>query len=171
MDTHGGFHLLLADELLHYWRGIEGWHDHADPNDQSDYARASRISAYVGAIPCQAGTALVLGGEVGSIAWIPTSLREGGFLTQWLWADDEASIESVLKSASIANLLEDFGTETITFDTGRSGRMWLFDSAYSGTELPAGSERLELAPGRYRMRANYFDTQALGIVVRQIAKI
>jgi hypothetical protein len=171
VDTHGGFHLLLADELLHYWRGIEGWYDHADPNDQSDYARASRVTTYVGAVPCQAGTAMVLGGDVGLIAWMPSLLRNRGFLVQWLYADDEQSIESVVKSATIANLLEGPDTETIKFNTGPSGRMWLFDSAYAGDELPDDSELLRLEPGDYRMRANYFESKALAIVVREIARI
>src|SRR6516162_4661750 len=43
IETYGGPHLLLAEELHCCWRGIEGWHDHNDPKDLSDYARACRL--------------------------------------------------------------------------------------------------------------------------------
>jgi hypothetical protein len=36
IDTTGGPQLILAEELLPHWRGIDGWKDHRDPSDKSD---------------------------------------------------------------------------------------------------------------------------------------
>jgi Immunity protein 21 len=92
ISTTGGPHLLLPEELLPYWRGIDGWNDHRDPSDKSDYARACRVNSWLGLIPCHTGQALVLSGDVGMIAWIPNAHQEGGMLVQWIAVDDEANI-------------------------------------------------------------------------------
>jgi hypothetical protein len=63
IETYGGPHLLLAEELRFCWRGIEGWDDHNDPKDLSDYARACRVKTWLGTLPCNGGTALVLSGD------------------------------------------------------------------------------------------------------------
>ncbi|MET1416651.1 hypothetical protein ABVF61_30575 [Roseibium sp. HPY-6] len=47
----------MPEELLKKWRGIEGWSDHEDPDDESDYARGCRITNWIGTVRCGAVTA------------------------------------------------------------------------------------------------------------------
>ena len=171
IDTSGGPHLLLAEELLPFWRGIEGWRDHRDPSDASDYARACRASGWLGAIPCHTGEALVLSGDCGPIAWIPNTHQDGGTLVQWIGVDDEASIADVLAGKELENVLDGPSSEEIEFSTSSSGVLRLFDSAERGDRLEGGSETIRLLPGRYRVRAGYFETRSIMIVVRRIARI
>jgi hypothetical protein len=172
IDTSGGPHLLLAEELLPFWRGIEGWRDHRDPSDASDYARACRVSSWLGAIPCHTGEALVLSGDHGRIAWIPNTHQDGGgILVQWLGVNDEASIADVLAGKEVANVLDGPSAEEVEFSTSASGVLRLFDSAERGDKLKSASEIVRLLPGRYRVRAGYFETRSIKIVVRRIARI
>jgi hypothetical protein len=171
IGTTGGPHLLIAEELLAYWRGIEGWHDHGDPKDQSDYARACRITTWLGAISCHGGTAVVLSGDVGDIAWMPTQCGEGGFLVQWLAVDDESLIEPTLRSKDMPKIFSSSKAETLEFHSGPSGAMRLFDASELGCNLRDDSQVLALKPGKYRMRAGCFDSPRVLIIVREILRV
>lgn len=78
IETTGGPHLLVPEALLPLWRGVEGWSDHEDPDDFSDYARACRIGSWLGAVEIGQGSGLIFGGEVGPITWIAGSDGQGG---------------------------------------------------------------------------------------------
>jgi Immunity protein 21 len=169
IDTTGGPHVLLAEELLRHWRGIEGTFDPYDPRDLSDYARACRVTSWLGTIPCGTGMALVLSGDTGPIAWMPNAAGHGGFLVQWIGVDDEQQIEPALQSEALARLLGSPEAETIEFHVGATGRMRLFDSADHGANMTGDSLALYLSPGCYRMRAAYLALPELMIVVRDIS--
>ena len=170
VDTSGGPHVLLSEELLDFWRGIEGCRDPNDPSDTSDYARACRVKTWLGVISCHTGEALVLCGDVGPVAWIADVHNGGGFLVQWIGVDDEASIRAVLSGAEIANVLADPRAEEVEFSTGASGVLRLFDSAEFGSKLRGDCETLRLVPGSYRVRAGYYKSNSLMIVVRQMTR-
>jgi len=171
IGTTGGPHLLLAEELLPYWRGIDGWKDHRDPSDESDYARACRVNSWLGLIPCHTGQALVLSGDVGMIAWIPSTHQRGGMLVQWIAVTDEASISDALGSPALANVLDDPAAEQIAFSTSSSGVLRLFDSSEQGDILQGASEVVCLVPGDYCVRAGYLKARSLAIVVRRFSPI
>src|SRR3569833_1793256 len=99
--TTGGPHLLIADEQLPYWRGIENWRNTEDPTDQSDYARACRVRTWLGSIACHQSSTVVLSGEDGDIAWCASAQRDKGFLVQWIGVDDERLIEPALQSPQL----------------------------------------------------------------------
>jgi hypothetical protein len=101
--TAGGPHLLIAAEQLRHWRGIEQWVNH--PADQSDYDRACLVTTWLGSIACNEGSAVVLSGEAGDIAWYPNGRRDEGFLVQWLGVDDERLIEPALREPQLRDLL------------------------------------------------------------------
>jgi hypothetical protein len=162
--------VLLPEELLHFWRGIEGWRNPNDPSDTSDYARACRVRTWLGVVSCHTGKALILSGAVGPVGWIADAGNGGGFLVQWIGVDDEASIGGVLRGAEVANVLKDTSAEEVEFPTGASGVLRLFDSAEFGNELRGDCETLRLVPGSYRVRAGYFESPSLMIVVRQITR-
>jgi hypothetical protein len=152
-----------------HWRGVEGWHDHEDPADQSDYARACRVaSSWLGSIPCSDGTAVVLGGDVGPIAWMPNLIHDGGVLVQWLGINDEQLIEPILRSEQLMQLLR-APEEVVEFHTGAGGTMRLFDSAEPGDDLRGDSLALTLKPGRYQIRAAY--VQSTGVTVREVTRM
>jgi hypothetical protein len=104
------------------------------------------------------------------VAWIADANEDGGVLVQWLAADDEASIDRALRSRGLANVLESLGAEEVEFSTGASGLMRLFDSAEFGNHLQSDSESVRLPAGAYRVRAGYFETSSLMIVVRKIVR-
>lgn len=177
IDTVGGPHLLLAEELLSSWGGIgdyEDEEDEADPLNPSDYARACRLTdRMVSVIPCSDGHALVLAGVDGKIAWIPTLGRSGGFLAQPLHMVDEAELRFTLLSSLVAEALNGPGAEMACFSTGPSGVMRLRDSAAAGHHLGAPiaqNDVLALDPGRYQMRAAFVKTDSMKIVVREIIR-
>ena len=102
---------------------------------------------------------------------MPISLHGGGFLVQWIGIDDERAIEPALRGGHIANLLNGPGAEALDFATGPTGVMRLFDSADVGDDLRNDSEVLRLRPGKHRMRAAYFESPGIMMVVREISWI
>jgi Immunity protein 21 len=171
ITTAGGPHLLIAEEVLADWRGIQGWHNHQDPTDHSDYARACRVTTWLGSLACGNRTAVVLAGDVGDIAWLPTLIGEAGFLVQWLGVDDESLIEPLVRSDSVQKMLASPDTEKLDFQTGPSGALRLMDAAEIGIDLRGDSQVLALKPGNYRMRAGYVTSPGVLIVVREISRI
>ena len=171
IETLGGPHLLLVEELLPFWRGNEGWNKHNNASDTSDYARACRVKTWLGLIACDGGMALVLSGDVGAIAWLPSRDCCGGFLVQWIGVNKENDIEPALKSREMKDILSNPNVEKVKFSTGHSGLIRLIDSVFPGNQLSAGNEVLELQPGEYSIRAGYFESKSLRMVVRQLSKI
>lgn len=167
--TTGGPHVLIPEERLGRWRGVEGWWDNSDPTDLSDYARACRITDWLGSIPNNDGSVVVLSGEAGDIAWYPCAGSEEGFLVQWIGIDDEKLIEPALRSQEVQNILQGPSAEQLEFGTGPSGAMWLIDASDRGDRLQDGYEILALRPGRYRARAGYYADDRMTMVVRHIS--
>lgn len=165
----GGPHLLIADEQVPFWQGIKRWRDQGDQTDQSDYARACRITTWLGSIPCHQGNAVVLSGDNGDIAWFSDGQGDRGFLVQWLGVDDERLIEPALHTPELRDQLESPNAERLEFETGASGAMWLIDASDRG--LRSNHEALTLRPGNYLARAAYYRSTALAIVVREICWI
>ena len=170
VETLGGPHVLLPEESLAYWRGIEGWRDHADPTDNSDYARACRIDSWLGVLRCGPGDALVLSGDVGPVAWYQSEDRNSGLLIQWLAADDEEDIILAINGPRLTKVLASTNAECVKFVTGRSGVLRLFDAAEPGDEICLENTRLSVRPGIYFVRAGYLETDNLRIVVRQLCR-
>lgn len=177
--TTGGPHLLIADEQLSYWRGIEGWRDHGDPADRSDYARACRVTTWLGSITCHQGNAVVLSGDDGDIAWYANDRGDGGFLVQWLGVDDERLIEPALRTPQLRRVLQSPDAERLEFETGASGLMWLMDASDRDlrdnhqvlNHQALSHQALALPPGRYLAKAAYYCSAGLSVVVREICRI
>lgn len=166
--TTGGPHLLIADEQLSHWRGIDRWSDHGDPDDQSDYARACGVTTWLGSIAFHNGSALVLSGDAGDIAWYDNGQGDGGSLVQWLGVDDERLIEPALHTPQLRDSLESPSAERLEFETGHSGAMWLIDASERGSGLRNNHQALALRPARYLVKAAYYGSCGLSIVVREI---
>ena len=132
--------------------------------DQSDYARACRVSGWHGIVPCDAGSAIVLTGDVGVIAWLP----EIQSMVQWIASDGEEYVRAAAMDGSLLEALTGSDIEELTFSTGPSGRMHLFDSSEPSDDMRGEREILTLSPGRHVIRSGYFEDEHLILVVRQI---
>jgi hypothetical protein len=102
---------------------------------------------------------------------MPTQFGEGGFLVQWLGVDDENLIEPALRSKDMPKIFSASKAETFEFHTGPSGAMRLFDASELGCDLRGDSQVLALGPGKYRMRAGYFDSPRVLIIVREMLRV
>ncbi|QQO22287.1 hypothetical protein JJB98_21275 [Bradyrhizobium diazoefficiens] len=171
ITTTGGPHLLIADEQLRHWRGIEGRSDRKGPADESDYARACRVTTWLGSVACNQGSAIVLSGDVGDIAWYSSGQCDGDFLVQWLGVDDERLVEPALHSPQFRDRLAGPSAERLKFETGASGTMWLIDASDRGCDLRSNHQVLALRPGSYLARAAHYSSTGLSIVVREICWI
>lgn len=170
IETTGGPHLLIAEELLIGWRGVEGWRDHEDPDDKSDYARACRVESWLGLIPCGAGEVVVFSGEAGPIAWFDDEKNDSGVFIQWVGADSDAQIAAAVRSGAVLRCLTQDNAEDIAFSAGASGRLRLMDSSDVGADPIDSALTIDLQPGRYRLRAGYFETESLMLVVRALTR-
>lgn len=174
INTSGGPHVLLAQELVPHWRGIDGWFDHRDPTDLSDYARACRVQCWMSSIACHTGSAFVMSGEAGPIAWLPSKTSsaariQSGMFIQWIGIENELEIDIVLQSPRLEDLLASSESERAEFMTGPTGRMLLFDAADPGSG-PGEYAFVDLLPGSYTARATYLETQTVMMVVREVRR-
>ena len=169
-ETLGGPHVLLSEESQFYWRGSEGYRDHADPNDHSDYAKACRVDGWLGILDRDGYAVLVFGGDVGPVASYQDSDEDLVYFVQWLGVDHEDEILAALDDPDIQTIFSDVNSEEVSFITGKSGHLTLLDAAEQGREVRGESAKLKLLPGRYTVRAGYLETETLIIVVRKFQK-
>ena len=165
--TLGGPHLFLMEEFRRLWRGSDGWRG-LDTTD-TDYARACQVKTWLESRVTQNRHWFCRG--TGVIAWIAKSNCDGGFLIQWIGIDNEDDIKPALQSRDLAGVLGGPRAQEIEFSTGPSGVMHLFDSAEPGDQLRGDNQVVVLKSGDYRMRAGYFDSMSLKMVVREIVRV
>lgn len=139
IESNGGPLVLVAEELLGDWRGVEGAST-GEPDGATDYDRACAVTEYVETISCGSGRVLVFGDEPFRTSWRPRP--SGGDIVRWVYSDSEQSIAAALDTGADDAALEDSG---IQFATGPSGTLWLFDAARPGKDV--GSEALKIDVG------------------------
>lgn len=171
METTGGPHLLVPEALLPLWRGVEGWSDHEDPDDHSDYARACRVESWLGAVEIGQGSGLIFGGEVGPVTWIADSDGKGGYFVQALGIDSEADICPALASEELANAFKMEPADRLTFKVPPAGTLRLIDAGDMGNDLVIPGLSLSLKPGNYLFSATYLETPSLMMVVRKVVAL
>jgi hypothetical protein len=170
IDTTGGPHVLLPEEGLDDWKGVENWTDNSE-SDPSDYARACRNGAnWLNPIRSARYDASVFGGDVGPIAWLPKSDSSGIFV-QWLGCDDDATLFNLLAQDELGAIKRLKYEDNFLLETGPSGRMVLLDASGIGLDIGEDDrEIVSLLPGQYRMSAYYLETDACTIVVRTLSR-
>lgn len=171
IDTTGGPHILMAAEGLAAWTGVENW-DGDRPDDPSDYGRACRNGAsWLGLTSSAHGDVVVLGGDVGPIAWFPTSDTSGAFV-QWIGCEGDDAVLAMLAQRELGRAEQVGDAESILIKTGVSGRMVLIDASAHGQEVgPDDVEQVRLRPGRYRLEAYYVETATCMAVVREVMSL
>ncbi|MGW2168974.1 immunity 21 family protein [Streptomyces sp. NPDC001705] len=138
VESGGGPLIAVPETVLPFWTGADG--EDAD----SDYDRACEVDGYVGLLPVGDSTALVLGDEPASTAYLP----EHGTFVRWCAADSEAEVLAGVPAALDTAEWEPEVAWRVP------GPVVLFDAAWPGAASErAGRVRVALAPGRYAVRA------------------
>lgn len=114
---------------------------------------------------------VVLGGDVGPIAWLAQTDCTGGMLIQIIACDGDAPISTLLRNPTLIDPDRLSSAEQIEFDTGASGTLVLIDASESGNSVVNERETLELRPGRYRLFAFYVDNDVCKVVIRQLMAV
>ncbi|MFJ5997593.1 immunity 21 family protein [Streptomyces sp. NPDC092370] len=138
VESGGGPLIAVPETVLPFWAGADG------EETASDYDRACEVDGHVGLLPVGDCTALVLGDEPASTAYLP----DHGMFVRWCAGNSE---DELLASVPPATATAEWGPET-TWKV--PGPVRLFDAAWPGTGL-AGTDqvRVALEPGRYAVRA------------------
>ncbi len=155
--SNGGPLLLVAEEFVHAWLGIDPprdgrvirtrfrWSESSPP---CDYDRACDINDFLGELPVGKGSAVVLGDEPLPTVWRPCPNAGGGVLARCRYVESDEDGKRLLDRVPAL----EFELSSCQLET-QSGRVALFDSAVSGADfLSQGAGAwLQLPPGRYRI--------------------
>lgn len=126
----GGGPLLFAPQSA-----LSRWHGNKLPTGRvgpTDYARACAVKDEIGVVIVGESQALVLGDEPDRTSLVASLSSSDVTICRWRWADSEASLLAALGTARLGQLPF---TPTGQFDA-IGGVYHLFDSAYSGDEIP-----------------------------------
>jgi hypothetical protein len=138
VESGGGPLIAVPETVLPFWSGADG------EETASDYDRACEVDGYVGLLPVGDSTALVLGDEPASTAFLP----DHGTFVRWTAAHSEAEL---LASVPLALHSAEWEPE-VQWDV--PGTVLLFDAAWPGEDSARTDHvRVTLEPGRYAVRA------------------
>ncbi|MEU4828542.1 Imm21 family immunity protein [Actinomadura citrea] len=145
VESAGGPLLAAPASQLARWEGATDDEDDDAPVETwGDYGRACAVDGYIGLVGIGGGQGLVLGDEPATTTYLPD---ERLFLR---WAAAESETELVHAAREAVRGVE--WEEELDWDV--DGAVVLFDSAWPGaTPEPGNHLKIDLAPGRYRVRA------------------
>ena len=103
------------------------------------------------------------------VAWFGYRSRLGGIFIQWIGADSDAQVDDAVRSGKLLPYLTHENAEDLAFSTGASGRLRLMDSSDIDSDPMYPALSIDLRPGSYRLRAGYFETDRLTLIVRALA--
>ncbi|GGL87714.1 hypothetical protein GCM10010129_34430 [Streptomyces fumigatiscleroticus] len=138
VESGGGPLIAVPETVLPFWAGADG------DETASDYDRACEVDGSVGLLPVGDSTALVLGDEPASTAFLP----DHGTFVRWCAGETE---EELLDSVPAALHTAEWEPE-VRWDV--PGAVLLFDAAWPGSDSGRTDHvRVALDPGRYAVRA------------------
>ncbi|MEV0242545.1 immunity 21 family protein [Streptomyces sp. NPDC050674] len=137
VESGGGPLIAVPETVLPFWAGADG------EETASDYDRACEVDGQIGLLPVGDCTALVLGDEPASTAYLP----DHGLFVRWCAGDVE---DELLASVPAATAEAEWGPRT---SWKVPGPVRLFDAAWPGTGLADTDQvRVALEPGTYTVR-------------------
>jgi hypothetical protein len=138
VESGGGPLIAVPETVLPFWAGADG------DETASDYDRACEVEGYVGLLPVGDATALVLGEDPASTAFLP----DHGTFVRWGAADCEDDVLAAVPAALATADWKDEVHWTVP------GPVVLFDAAWPGTDSTrADHVKVVLEPGGYAVRA------------------
>lgn len=138
----GGGPLLLApDAALRLWGGADS---SAINEPGSDYQRACQLETEIAPISIGEETGLVIGGQPFETCWLPNEADGGGTLVRWDYGPAELDIGELIASESA--LLSWKRSLNFAHD---GLPLWLFDSAFPGSDIRTPSIKIKLRAGLY----------------------
>ncbi|WP_169951164.1 Imm21 family immunity protein [Microbispora sp. H11081] len=145
VDTLGGPHILVPQSALPYWHGAPM----DSSEDEGDYGRACSVPGYIGLIRVGPAEALVKAEPSPT-----TFLAERKALISWVGAYSEQELVDVATEVMDAESVPEGEELTYTVDEP----LVLFDSVYGHDDVaPENRLVIDLAPGRYTVRAAYVE--------------
>jgi hypothetical protein len=155
VKSGGGPLICIERDLAHHWRGVEkdGATIGSDSENPTDYMRACSVSDYLGKIKVGAGHALILGDMP-----IQTMIRQSSDsvleIVRIYYADPGDDVIAIIDKSPALDFSDP--VETTTFDVG-SGRLVIFDSAFSGDDSGRGGLSLVFPPSSYVVATKQFN--------------
>ncbi|TDD87016.1 hypothetical protein E1293_08695 [Actinomadura darangshiensis] len=144
VESAGGPLLAAPASQLVHWEGVTD--DDGPVESWGDYGRACAVEGYIGLVDIGAGQGLVLGDEPALTTYLP----DQRLFLRWVAANSEEELVLAAKEAVRAFTWD----EELAWDV--DGPIVLFDSPWAGaTPEPGNHLIIDLAPGRYRVRAGY----------------
>ncbi|MFE7761296.1 immunity 21 family protein [Streptomyces sp. NPDC057438] len=138
VESGGGPLIALPEAVLPFWAGADG------DETSSDYDRACDLDGHIGLLPVGDTRALVLGREPAATTYLP---EHGTFVRRYA-ADSGAGLLADVPAALDAADWEPEARWRVP------GPVVLFDAACPGDAFRGRDHvRVELAPGRYGVRA------------------
>jgi hypothetical protein len=125
IESGGGPLLLAATPLVKIWSGVQ---PSGTEEASTDYARACSIDDEIGTIAIGSGQGVVLGDEPDRTAIFSKDSKI--LVLRWRWAESESHLLSKLFEEMYLISFKPSGVFTTT-----PGEHWLFDSAFSGSEV------------------------------------
>ncbi|MGP4049172.1 immunity 21 family protein [Streptomyces sp. 2A115] len=138
VESGGGPLIAIPEVVLPFWTGADG------VELASDYDRACEVEGFIGLLPVGNTTALVLGDDPASTAYLP----EHDTFVRWSAAESEHELLAGVPTALETAVWE----REVPWEI--PGAVVLFDAAWPGNECQkTGHLRVALEPGRYAVRA------------------
>lgn len=142
VESGGGPLLAAPASQLARWEGATD--DEGPEENWGDYGRACAVGGYIGLLGIGEGQGLVLGDEPATTTYLP----DERLFVRWAAADSESELVDAARQAVHGVEWQ----EELDWDV--DGAVVLFDSAWPGaTPEPGNHLGIDLAPGRYRVRA------------------
>ena len=160
INSRGGPLLLLPQNLMPYWKGIESPDDGREIEatfrwdkqaGASDYDRACDIQDYTGIIRIGSGEGLVLGEEPFATTWEPFPETIGGILVRWVYAPSAQIVKEFL-----LHLPQDLRWESKGQIYFSQGLLVLFDSAEPGDEIIGEKLEIKLVEGTFEIETYHY---------------
>jgi len=160
IESGGGPLLLASQALVAQWRGVEPV---SDSTGRTDYQRACAVQDEIDTIGLGSAQAVVFGDEPDRTAMFLHALDL--VVVRWRWANSEEELLSALMESIDQLPFSSSGT----FSTV-AGAHLLFDSAFSGKDIPQSVDAL-LEGGEYELGTAYFKpTSSINALVHRLRR-
>jgi hypothetical protein len=153
VNSGGGPLICGESRVLIHWLGITGLSVSAGTNTTTDYRRACLSRRYIESIPCNDGSALVLGDEPLQSSFLSTQNAELS-LVRWIFARSSLEVEKFL----LSHINDGVDLAHTTRLEVQGNALNLFDSALRGCDGIQNGLEAFVEPGAYDITTEKIDS-------------